>query len=106
MRSMSAQDVRKLQQQIPGGQFIEGSNAGNAASDAADRAENDPAVESPLKGQSRRWWMQFTGISARIGHAAVSLHHADCIVVNSAHSWRSGLSDGRYEVKNICYTGR
>ena len=50
MRSMSAQDVRKLQQQIPGGQFIEGSNAGNAASDAADRAENDPAVESPLKG--------------------------------------------------------
>ena len=48
MRSMSAQDIRKLQQQIPGGQFIEGSNAGNAASDAADRADS-PAVESPLK---------------------------------------------------------
>ena len=50
MRSMSAQVVRKLQQQIPGGQFIEGSNAGTAASDAADRAEHAPAVESPLNG--------------------------------------------------------
>lgn len=45
---MTAEDIKQLQQKIPGGQFLEGSNAGNSANDAAERAQHAPAVESPL----------------------------------------------------------
>lgn len=53
MCSMSAQQIRHLQQTIPGAQFIEGSNAGNAATDQANRAQHSPAIESPLSSSEQ-----------------------------------------------------
>ena len=39
---MTAEDIKQLQQKIPGGQFLEGSNAGNSANDAAESPLNSP----------------------------------------------------------------
>lgn len=45
---MSAQEIRRLQHHIPGGQLLDTGHDGNAASDRAERAQHAPSVSSPL----------------------------------------------------------